>query len=104
MSYLYSKVVVSQYISGEQIKDTYEEVPIAIHIPSIIAFYKRAEEPGEVGDCQQRHSTVIMKDGTEYYLPLTFDQLKSIIDPQGGGGNFQNNPAPYSPTTLTPSI
>lgn len=105
MSYLYTKVVVSSYVMGEQVKDSYEEVPIAIHIPSIMSFYKRIEEPGEVGKCQQRHSTVVLKDGTEYYLTLTFDQLKQIIDPQGGnGGNLELTPTPYSPNTLTPSI
>lgn len=104
MSYLYSKVIVSSYVLGEEVKDSWEEVPIAIHIPSIMAFYRRIEEPGEFGKCQQRHSTVIMKEGTEYYLPFTFEELKSLIDPQGNGGNFVTNFTPSSPTVLTPSI
>lgn len=104
MSYLYTKVVVSSHVLGEHVPDTYEEVPIAIHIPSIMAFYTRKEEPGEVGKCEMRRCTIVLSDSTEYYIPLTFEQVKSIIDPQGGGNNFQPESSPYSPTSLTPSI
>ena len=105
MSYLYTKVVVSRHIMGEQVKGSYEEVPIAIHIPSIMAFYARTDDDEDIMKvCERRRSNLIMRDGTEYYTPLTFEQVKSIIDPSGGGNNYQPQNSPYSPTVLTPSI
>lgn len=103
--YLYTKVVVSHLIMGEEVPNSYEEVPIAINPNHVMAFYRRIEEPGEVGKCEMRCSTIIMKDGTEYYTPLTFEQVKTFLDPQGNDGGLSvSNDSPYSPTTLTPGI
>lgn len=106
--FIHTKVIVSKRVFGEEVPDSYEEVPLSVRISQIAAFYKRVEEEGEYGKCEPRRTTLVLQDGTEFYIPISYEEVARIVTngeaPPDDGGILQSQPTPTNPVDLVPGI
>jgi hypothetical protein len=83
--FIYTKCVLENE-DGEK-----KLAPLALH-KELIATFRGFVDDTDMKAPFQRHAAIGFKDGTEWFVTSTFDELKKQIDPNSDDGGVSRTP------------